>query len=192
MNYWVIVIAPAVITALLVRLDAKVVGPYFALSSLVEATEGLDARFFYGDHSRRLALYRRFLYPIILGFILGIFRISAADVASSGGIAAGLLIWPVIFHGLPVGISRRYWEVPVLYASFLAAFPALAVFGKNLNTFLGQVSKGHIFRWFEEQLFSLFIIWIIGVFFAALYRYLSNRVAKRASEPDVPYLNNEE
>lgn len=190
MSAWPVVVLPAIITAIVIRFDAKIIGPYFALSSLVSGTEGLWANDFYTDPARRRALIRRFLYPVILGFSLAWFVPSTVDVAGAGGITAGLLIWPILFHGMPVGVSRRDWEVPVLYASFLIAFPLLAMGGSSLKGLLMAFSNGDAPHWLAEQALWSILRWILGIMFGALYGWMFTRVkAKTIRRGEVAYEN---
>lgn len=176
---WPFVVIPAVVTALVVNLDARFIGPYFSLSSLIMATEGPEARFMYGDPTRRAALIRRFLYPVIMGIALSWFVSSAVGVGAAGGLAAGLLIWPVIFHGFPVGISRRSWEVPVLYLSFSISFIVLSILGLKLKSLLTAFSNGHELRWIEGQALSSFLFWMGAMILTGIYRSMFRRVAAK-------------
>ena len=176
MSAWPVVVLPAIITALVIRFDAKFIGPYFALSSLIGGTEGLWCDDMYTDPARRNALIRRFLYPVLLGFALAWFAPSPADAGTAGAITAGLLIWPIVFHGLPLSVSRRDWELPVLYLSFFFAFSLLAIGGSSLKGLLVAFSKGDIPRWLAEQALSLVMFWVLAIMCAGIYRGMFNRV----------------
>lgn len=190
MTSWPVVLLPATFTAMVIRLDAKFVGPYFALSSLISATEGPDARDFYTDPARRRALIRRFLYPVILGFILGWFVTSSVDIAAAGAVTAGLLIWPVLFHGLPLGVSRRDWEIPVLYLSFSVSFALLAIGGSRLKVLLVAFSNGDVAGWLARQALSATLFWVLAIMGAGVFRLMFNRIeTKTVRRGEIAYEN---
>jgi len=176
MSSWPVVVIPAIITALVVRLDAKLIGPYFALSSLIGGTEGIWADCDYNNPALRKALIRRFLYPALLGFALAWFEPSTADLAATGALAAGLLIWPLVFQGLPMNVSRRDWELPILYLSFFFAFPLLAICGASLKKLLVALSNGDVPHWLLEQALSLLIYSVLALMFSGLYSAMFRRV----------------
>lgn len=126
---WLAITIPAVILALLVRLDARFIGPYFALSELVPGFEGLDAVWWYRSRVTRHALFRRIVYPALVAFVLALVDYGIADVLAVAGMGAGLLLWPVVFHGLPRGVSRRDWEVPAIHVLFVLSFIASGALG---------------------------------------------------------------
>jgi hypothetical protein len=181
MSPWPSVVVPAVITALVVRFDAKLMGPYFALSELIGASDSTTSRHFYGSATLRAALWRRLLYALILGFVLAwTTDLALWEVAAVGILAAGLLLWPVLFHGLPFGISRRDWELPVLYVAFVGSYAALAASGALLQRLMRYVADGDVKRWLGDQLLGALGAWIIALFLLAIYRAAVGRLTSKA------------
>lgn len=184
---WPAVVVPAVVTALLVRVDAKLVGPYFAMSELVSASDSIDARYFYQPGTLRNALLRRMSYPLLLGLVLSwTVTMPSWEIAIVGAIAAGLLLWPVLFHGLPHGVSRRDWEVPGLYVGFVGSYAGFAAIGHLVRNLLEYVAEGDVRRWLTDQLLSAFVMSLITLFllgfYRSMYRRLIRKVDKRAAD----------
>ncbi len=181
MSPWPDLVVPAVAVALLVRVDARFVGPYFALSELVAGSEGLAALAFYRRKTLRAAIIRRFLYPLLLGFLLPLaLEMPLTDVAWCGALAAGLLLWPVLFHGLPIGVSRRDWEVPALYLSFVGAYASLAATGALLFELAEYAARGDLRRWAAEQFIGWLATAIIGLFLVSVYRGAFGRLRSKS------------
>jgi hypothetical protein len=176
---WVAVLLPAVAVALVVRLDARMVGPYFALSELVPGYSGLDAHFFYVARKLNLALVRRFAYPAITAAILGAFGYPLVDALAAVGVGACLLLWPVVFHGLPRGVSRRDWEVPAIYGLMLVGFlgaGASGYYAVDWMRFLGDGSA----RDFLVQSGGEALFWfLVGVLATAFMRPVSERLGEK-------------
>lgn len=128
MASWPWVVLPALLCALVVRLDAKLIGPYFSIGSILGATEGVFAWQWYEDNKLRNAFFRRMLYPVLLGFCLGWTSLTQLDLASVGALTALLLLWPLVFHGIewpvprglrghrrcldPIPVSASPWPAP--------------------------------------------------------------------------------
>lgn len=182
MSPWPTVLLPAIVTALLVRFDAKVIGPYFALSALIAASESVD-RDFYRSGTMRNALARRLLYAAALGvFLFVVLDMPLWEVAATGALTAGLLLWPLVFHGLPYGVSRRDAELPVLYISFVAAYAGLAVAGALLVQLLTYVADGDLRRWFADQFLGSFSAWVVTLLVVGMYRVMVRRLRGKARE----------
>lgn len=167
--------------ALLVNFDARYSGPYFSLSSLISSTEGPEAHFFISDSKLRIALLRRFLYPTILGFILKWYGINLWDLGSAGALAAGLLVWPALFHPLPSGISKRM-NIILLYGTFIGAYAGFALAGAYLELFLANISNGQVVQWLEGQFVSMIVGGVIVIMLPAVYRSTFHRVLMRMEE----------
>lgn len=177
---WPWVVVPAVVVALTVRVDARVVGPYFALSGVISGSEGITARMWYEEGPLRQALARRFLYPCIAGFLLGWSGLATTDVVSVGLLAAGLLLWPMVFHGLPWFVPRRTWHLPALYTSFAVAFGALAGVGLSVQRLVVEFSDGDLRDWFLEQFLATAIFWVLALIGIALFRAAFARTRNEA------------
>ena len=180
MNEWPWVVVPALLVALAVRVDARVVGPYFALSSIIAGTEGITARMWYEQSPLRQALVRRFVYPAVAGFLLGWTDLATMDIISVGFLAAGLLLWPTVFHGLPWFVPRHSWHLPALYATFTLAFSALAGAGLTFYRLLIELSGGNVRDWFLDQFLATAIFWAVALIAAALFRAVFTRTRDEA------------
>lgn len=131
---------PAALIAIVIRLDALIVGPYFSMAQLVGGMEDLDAAHMYSRTRIKFALVRRFLWPGIAAVVLG-FVIQASQPMRGllvGALAASLLLWPVAFHGLPWGVARNDWLLLPLYASVLIGFSASGWLGGLVAEFLAS------------------------------------------------------
>lgn len=185
MESWTWVVGPAVATALLVRLDAILIGPYFSFPQLIYGWEGVEGRHWYKRSTRRYAAVRRFAYPFILGIILASAGRDLADTAASGFLAMGLLLWPAVFHGLPYGVSRRDWQVPAVYASILLAYTGLASAGWHTVSLVVSAGDGDIGRYIAEQARDTLLVFaattLLSAFFKGSFSSLQERQQERAS-----------
>lgn len=188
MAAWPAVVLPAVLVALVIRLDAKLVGPYFTFPDLVFGMEGLDARRWYEEDTLRFAAARRFLYPMLMGIVLRVADVSMADIAATGFLTAGLLLWRAVFQGLPYGVSRRDWEVPVLYVAMLVSFTALANLGALIAETMRFLGDGNIIEYLRRAALETFLALVTGILGAAFFRgaFLSLRdKAKRRQDAGI-------
>jgi hypothetical protein len=168
---WPTMLFPAMLTAVLVRWDAVRVGPYFALSDLISAMPPSNARAFYEDNVLRRALYRRFLYPALMGIAVSwIWDPPLSEVAIAGVLCAVLLIWPVLFQGLAWYVPQRGWYLPALYGTFVAAYGSLAAGGGLFRQFMLYVADGDLGDWIADQLAASVLVWIVALFAAGLFR----------------------
>jgi hypothetical protein len=181
---WTWVLIPAVVAALAIRVDAKLIGPYFSFPSLVYGWEGLDGENWYEDDTRRWAVTRRLFYPFLLGVVLALSGLQIVDIGAAGFITAGLLLWPAVFHGLPYGVSKRDWEVPVLYALIFVLFTALAAAGWYLVQVVESAATGGVWSYMailiRDWLVTLLIVGFLAAFFKGAF--LSLRRKKQARE----------
>lgn len=184
MTEWPVVLFPAVIVALVTRLDAKIVGPYFALSAVIAGSEGVGSRFWYSDGQRRLALARRFAYPFLAGFLLAFVKVTAfIDVAAVGALSAGLLIWPVIFGGLPWYVPRRSWHLPALYTTFIVGCGLASLSGLAAQRLVVSFASGDVAEWLAEQLLSSLLLWVGAsvavLLFRSIFRQTNDEAERR-------------
>lgn len=161
-------LGPAVLLAVLIRLDAKFVGPYFALSELVGGFEGIDAQYWYEDSTFRNAVMRRFLWPLVGSMVLSVLGWSLAEVVVVALLVVGLLLWPAVFHGLPLGVSRRDWEVPALYGVVALLFGASAASGYYLVDAMRGVGGGSL-RMFIQEYVVPSLLWLVLAGLASIY-----------------------
>ncbi len=183
---WLTFLLPAMATAIVVRWDAVKIGPYFALSDLISAMPPTQARMFYEDTVLRRALYRRFVYPFLLGVVLGgTTDMAMTDVTAVGVVTALLLVWPVVFQGLPWYVPTRTWHLPALYVSFLIAYGALTLSGALVSSLFLRVTRGEIVDWVTNELLANGIVWLVGLFAVSVFgaaRRRTNDEANRRHE----------
>lgn len=106
----------------------------------------------------------------------------------TGLLTAGLLLWPMVFHGLSERVSRRDWELPVLYGSFSLAYGTLAVSGALVWQLVEFASDGDLRRWTADQLLGTFGFWIAAVLLGGIYtaagKRLKGKVDQRSTVDD--------
>lgn len=178
---WPIVVIPAFVLALIIRIDAKLLGPYFSFSELVA---GFGFEFLIFQRSTRAALIRRLLYPVLAGFgcsLLGVFGVSLAGI---GALAALLLIWPVVFHGLPVGISRSSLAVPLLYISLLASYGGLTLLGGYIAEVMREAGEGDILAYVQEEFRDWALTALVVLIFTTFGRGAQARLDRRIRDED--------
>lgn len=154
---WVAVLLAAVV-AILVRLDARGIGPYFAFYELLPGmgiTEGVLRG---EERPLRLAVIRRFGYGFLLGVALGyLFRTPFVDAAAAGGLVGVLVTWPVTVQGFPT------WAAPLrtlllLYIGVVLAFAAASALGQ---LFVAFVAEGDLVGWLQRE--GLRAMWSIVI-----------------------------
>lgn len=178
---WPIVVLPAFVLALIIRIDAKLLGPYFSFSELVT---GFGFKFLIFHRSTRAALIRRLLYPLLVGFVCSILGVSGASLAAVGVLAVVLLIWPVVVYGLPVGVSGRSLAVPLLYVSLLVSYGALTLFGGYVAEVMRQAGKGDILAYVQAEFRDWALTGLVVLFFTTFGRGAQARLDRRASDAD--------
>lgn len=167
---WPIVVIPAFILALIVRIDAKLLGPYFSFSELIP---GFGNELLFSQKSTRAALVRRLLYPLAIGLIISSW--DSMDVSRSSLVAIGLLgsillLWPIVFHGLPRGISARSKLIPVLYLSLMISYGGLALSGGYVADIMRNAGDGDIWAYVRESFRDWFITGLVVLFFTSIGR----------------------
>lgn len=144
--WWAVV--GAFLTATLIRFDAKAVGPYFAFYELMPGT-GLTQALFQGEEKPlRLAVLRRFGYGFLLGIAVAWFLGGSVwDGALAGLLVGALLLWPLLFRGLPT------WAAParlllVIYIAVVAVYAAVGALG---YLFVSVVAEGDVILWVQKE-----------------------------------------
>ncbi|THJ64769.1 hypothetical protein E8P82_14185 [Arthrobacter echini] len=179
---WPAVVIPSFVLALIIRIDAKLLGPYFSFSELVS---GFGFNFLIFQRSTRAALIRRLLYPILIGFICSILGVYGASLAAVGALAAVLLIWPVVFHGLPVGVSRRALAVPLLYVSLFVSYGGLTLLGGYIAEVMRRAGEGDIWVYVQESFVNWALTALVILFFTTFGRGAQARLDRRRGHDDV-------
>ncbi|KQZ75551.1 hypothetical protein [Nocardioides sp. Root151] len=97
-------------------------------------------------------------------------HVAASDIAATGALAAALLIWPVLFGGLPWYVPRHSWHLPVLYCSFIVACGLSSLAGLALYRFVLKFADGDVRGWLAEQLVSTILLWLTTLVAILLFR----------------------
>jgi hypothetical protein len=176
---WPLVVAPAAIIALAVRLDAKLLGPYFALSELIP---GFGNDLMVGDRVTRAAMIRRLFYPLIVGAAASFFGVFGLSLASVGFIGAGLLLWPIIFQGLPYGVSRYSKTLPILYVSFLISYAGLSLAGGYIVDVMRQAEGGDLAKYVAENFRDWAITGLVVAVFTSWGHGAQNALRRRSRQ----------
>jgi hypothetical protein len=177
------VLLPPVVTALLIRLDSVFVGPYWSATELVSGMGSLYES--YGRRRTGWAVTRRFAYPAIMGFVIAWMErdLSAGGAALLGGLTAFLLLWPIVFHGLPRGVSRSDWMLLPLYGGFIVAFASGAVFGFFLFEYVRAQGNGHPLEYIRDKgldwALAAVILFIGGSFWGGAQSRIRQRKRQR-------------
>jgi hypothetical protein len=164
---WYVLLAPPVVGALAIRFDAVFIGPYWTFMEVLPGMGSVDADQWYERPTLRFAIARRYLYGIGVGVIAAIWYsdLGIDGAAVVGLVLAGLLLWPIVFHGLPFGILRRDWQLIPLYLSVIASFVAASVVGDLTVSYVRAQSAGDALGWFRDHLLET-VFWG-GLGFAA-------------------------
>jgi hypothetical protein len=177
---WYEFILPAVFIALVVRMEAKLIGPYWSWLELIPLVgdEGSPTA-----RKRRGALLRRLAIPGLTTFILGTSWsdeysfLDAVIVALSG---AGLLLWPFIFAPLPYGVSTR--RLAAIYSALLVGFGATGWIGRYIAEF--ALTDDGIGKFLQENLISLIVGGVITAFAVGIFDSASSRASKAVADAD--------
>lgn len=167
---WYLIVLACVLTALAIRLDSLLIGPYFAFQALVHGWEGIDGTAWYESEVMRWAVIRRFAYPLLLGMILSLSSVDRIDVVAAGVLTAGLLIWPAVFRGLPARISRTDWEVPAVFFLLVLIYAGCAFSGWALVEMMRSAAEGDLWNYFFGLLRDWLITGVLVGFGIALFR----------------------
>lgn len=180
MMTWYEVLVPAAIIALGARLEANLLGPYW---SWVELLPDISDENNHTARQRRSALARRIAIPGIAAFLLAILwpgHYDSWDGALIGAIGAGLIIWPLVFHGIPWGLSIG--RSVLLYGSFVGAYSVSGYLGAHIAAYTTE--RGGVGAFLEENLLSMIFSSVLLVFLSAVFDRTSTTVSRRRSEPD--------
>jgi hypothetical protein len=178
---WYEVILPAVGADIAIRLDSVVIGPYWAFSEVIAGMGGTDVDFWYSKQTVRWSLFRRFFYLALMGAALDLYYggVSAGDVALIAAVAAGLLLWPMVFHGLPLGVAKSDWQLIPLYVSVIGGFVASALVGQYAIDFIREQSGGDVAGLARDEAVKWAISFVLVFAFTAFYSGSSSSLRKR-------------
>ncbi len=173
---WYQLVVPAVVIALMARLEAIWVGPYWAWIEMFPAGEDPqeDASI---REERRSSFFRRVAIPGVVSFVLAAAwprTYSLTELALVGTAAACLLLWPLVFQGLPYGVSGR--RLALLYIALVGAFAASAWFGGHVASF--AYAAGGLRHFLEEQGVGMIVSAIVTLFFTTTLTRASSAAAR--------------
>lgn len=183
---WYELLIPSALTALLIRLDSFLIGPYWALSELVAGMGGVETWLSYERGRVRWAVIRRFAYPLLLAILATILRpqYGLAQGALYGGVTAALLLWPIVFVGLPVGVLKRDWWLAPLYGGFLLAFVGGGALGAVAVNTARLLADGNLAEYASEQVFVSLATAGSMLIGAAFFNGAKSRLAERKRKRD--------
>lgn len=176
---WYQLLAPAVAIALLVRLEAVLLGPYWAWVELLPWWEDPTNK-----RTRRLALIRRVAIPGAAAFILVTLwtrTYSPIDAALVAATAGGLLLWPALVHGLPREVRASDRELVAIYAALFLSFSASAWLGANISRWIGD-EYGSFGSFLRQESLSLVFGTVFVAFGTGIIDRLSTRITARDDE----------
>lgn len=117
MPWWTVLI-PSVVIALAIRLLAVFTPKYFSWIELISELqpEGAETR-----KDRRKVMAQRVAVPLV---VTALWSLITPEITWLGGgligaLAAGLLLWPMVFHGPPLHIYNNDWLLLPVYCSFI-------------------------------------------------------------------------
>lgn len=153
---WYEFAAPVLVIAVLVRLEAVFAGPYWSWIEMFPLDQDEDEA---SRRVRRRSMWRRVAIPGGIAFALAYLwpaRYDEVSLAVVGSGAAGLLLWPVAIHGLPLGVRRSDWQIPFIYVGLIVAFASSAWLGGHLAQWVIGRDAG-IVEIVRENVFGLLV-----------------------------------
>jgi hypothetical protein len=167
---WYAILVPAAVTALVIRADAVLVGPYWTFLDLFPEIEAPDS--WYERPALRFAIVRRYGYVTLAGAGMTLLREdwSLADAGLLGSVIAGLLLWPLAFHGLPYGIFRSDWQLVPWYVGVATSFVAASVLGRLGIAYVEAQADGDPLDWLADHGLEAVFWTAVGVLATAFSR----------------------
>lgn len=175
---------PAVLVAVLIRVDAKRIGPYFAASSLLPGFGGGVAPFMVKGSPLRFALIRRLAYPVLMGAVLNFVHADVFEAALAGLTTGFLLSWPAwIAPHPPDGVAFRDALYHLFYLLVILSSGALSLLGFYFVAVLKELSGGDITGYLLENLFdgvaTLLVVSALAAFTKGVSKSLSAKAHRR-------------
>lgn len=169
---------PALLVVVLIRLDAKLIGPYFSTGELLPSF-GYGPLEMTGKGTLRFALIRRLVYPIILGIVLYALHSDVTMALVAGLMTGFLLAWPAwIAPNPPMGVSFRDGRYHLFYFGIILSGGTLTLGGWSVAALIGYFSEGEIFLYLAENIFML----LLGVIGAPVIVAYTSAIGKSLSE----------
>ncbi len=187
MAFYLYTFLPALLLVALIRIDAKVVGPYFSTGELLPSFGGIDSYSFHTKKTLRFALIRRLAYPVILGVVYS-FVSSNPALALFGGLMTGfLLVWPAwIAPNPPAGVSTRDALYHIFYLLVLLSAGALTLIGFYFVQAISYLSDGDPLRYLADNLFvflaTLALSWVLPAYTIGVSKSLSEKARLRTEK----------
>jgi len=177
---WYAFLLPVVLIALAVRLEATLIGPYWAWVEMIPFDPEEDRS---RPSARRNAFLRRVAIPGVLAFALVALwpeTYSLLNSAILGAAGAGLLLWPIIFHGLPwIYTGRRLvW----IYLSLLGAFAASGATGAYIAMF-ARADDG-LLHFLQENVIGIIFGGIVTLFLTGTLTSISSYASRHRDDVD--------
>jgi hypothetical protein len=168
MEYLVVLMSAA--AAVIVLADSRLRDPYFAFYEILPGM-GIEEAALTGDRRVRAAVIRRFGYGFLLGLVLALAGADRLLVGVAAGVTiSGLLLWPVVIHGLPRGRLKSDWMLLVVYGAVLAAYVGSVLAGQ---VFFVLVAERDLVGWLRDQVLQLvFTGVLIAIAFGIFDRWL--------------------
>lgn len=161
---WYQALIPAAITAVVVRLDALFLGPYWSWLQLIpHPGEGTEREIV---TKRKRALARRVSIPGVVAFVLQSLwptTYTPARAALVGLLAAALLLWPLVFIRRWDEVRHPRLMVYALYALLLVIFGASSYIGGTFGLWITE-GEGLIALVREEG--TVFLLTAVVLLFA--------------------------
>lgn len=150
---WYAILFPSAATAVLVRLDAIFIGPYWSWIQLVPTEREEDEE---TAKLRRRAFLRRVTLPFLVSVLLVLAwpgTYSPRTTALVGGIGAALVLWPLAFNAYSDERSRPVHIVIALYLLFVFLYVVGGYVGGGVGAWIRD-EHGSVFVFFRDRLFE--------------------------------------
>lgn len=176
---WWQVLLPGSVIALLIRFLALFGPNYFTWIELLSVGDGESRA---SRIARRKVMAQRTSIPLLVmaGWSLMFSETSWFEGALIGAVGGALIVWPIVFHGLPWGIFTFDWLLLPVYFSFLLTLSMAGALGviavlpfqeqRGLTYLVSNLAMGLL-------LAAFFAVgwWIYDVSTAALGRLVNDR-----------------
>lgn len=183
MEVYLYTFVPALIVAVLIRVDAKLVGPYFSTGSLIPGFGGEAASSLTKSESLRFALIRRIAYPVLMGLVLYFLRNSPLEALLAGLMGGFLLAWPAwIAPQPPMGMTLRDVRYHAFYVLFILTAGALSLIGHLFGAILVDLSDGDLLGFLAENVFLVIATFLVASVLGAFTRGVGKSLNEKATE----------
>lgn len=178
---WYYALLPAALIAILVRLEAIFLLPYWSWLQLIPETG--TANTLLKRKQKRRSLARRMAIPLVAALVLVSIWPSVYGVAESAIVAtmgAGLLLWPLLIAPFHQEVRSPPWLAWVLYGLLPIGFAASGVVGVLVGQAIAQ--RGGWVDFISDQLISFVLSTIVVLFVGGAVDRVSDRLAQNREE----------